>query len=717
MEWLGNLFKGVTNAVTGGISSLVSSVLQLLIEIISTLLVQLFTGICSLYINAMASLNSETIETWLGTAASDDMQNTIRGIALALCGLFATWEIVKCFYCYISGEQPQSKPTTILIKLLVFGTLSVTGITLSKTLFDVGIDMFKSLYTVTFESEGWWVNGDSFSGDTISGNFLLNSLWGSDSGGSVGSKIANVFVNGGTELNSSLVNTIIGAALIIFAFINMFKFLINMFEKFAAMIVYMYMAPIALSCGVSTTWKGVASAWFKNFMSQIVMWCIDVWVLYAGLNMMATGVGTLGSTYVLWSAICAGYMKIALHLDEVLKSVGLSVTKTSGNMLDDVLGVAGGVVSGVGAIMTGGTTAGIQKALSGASTAMKAAKTAGGGLKYAGAALKSAAGIGIGVLSDTVSNVGTFAGAWERGIRAPGRAASELPATIQDVKNNYSNHKSEAREERNKNDAMKQVLETGEDVNEASRENGNTAAACSQHNKALKRLDTLNGNDVLNRTFDNPNVRNAVAGNSLKNPTISNVEPVTITNKNGKQIDGFKVTARGETANGMTGVKTAFVTQSANDLKYYHDKSVSPIEASVKCGNKEYDVSVISGDDLMNVNDGWIASDTDEGAAFKIGDSGEAYVQVGNEISMLTNDDEGNVYETKGMMDSKSGNFIPGEKNTSGKFVPNYKQKAEIINKDNQVSKGTSMEDIVTTKISGGFNTTTKQQNKKANRK
>lgn len=664
MSGILSIFTGAVNAITGGISSIVATVFQLIIELISSLLVQLFSGICSLYITAMASINSDIITAWLGDAASADMQNTIRGIALALCGFFAAWEIVKYFYCYISGEQPQTKPTTILVRLLVFGTLSIAGITISTKLFDSGIDMFKSLKDVTFGKETYgWVGGN------VSGNFLLNSIVTDASSGNFKGMLVDV----STELYSSLVNTVIGAALIILAFINLFKFLMNMFEKFAAMIVYVYMSPIALSCGVSSSWRGVASAWFKNFISQIVMWCIDVWVLFGGLNLLATGFGTIGSTYVLWAALCTGYMKIALHLDEVLKSVGLSVTKTSGNMLDDVLGVAGGVVAGVGAVMTGGTSAGLQTALSGAKAAMSAAKTAGGVGNLAKAGLGSVSNIAKGIASDTVHNAGAFLGKWKNGAKNPWYEASQLPSRIQTMRNNSQNKIEEdrakeaaAKTERNKETAVDQEIKAQNKVEEASRDDApekDKKFAYSELNKARARGNALNYDDNLTSRFSTNSVGNAFdvkcMGGKVVGSNVISARPATLKSADGKhEINGTMLTMAGE-KDGKQYLQNCFATQEEKHLKsYVNDEDKIGVTSIATSDGEQFDYSIVACDNLTNLSDDYSACEADQGISYVEEDNGAvAYMQTGDKAMMVTKGENGEFYGTSGTIDS-SGEFI-----------------------------------------------------------
>ena len=666
MSGILSIFTGAVSAITGGISSLVATAFQLIIELIASLLVQLFSGICSLYITAMASINSDIITTWLGDAASADMQNTIRGIALALCGFFAAWEIVKYFYCYISGEQPQTKPTTILVRLLVFGTLSITGITISTKLFDSGIDMFKSLKDVTFGKETYgWVGGN------VSGNFLLNSIVTDASSGN----FTGMLVDVSTELYSSLVNTVIGAALIILAFINLFKFLMNMFEKFAAMIVYVYMSPIALSCGVSSSWRGVASAWFKNFISQIVMWCIDVWVLFGGLNILATGIGTIGSTYVLWAALCAGYMKIALHLDEVLKSVGLSVTKTSGNMLDDVLGVAGGVVAGVGAVMTGGASAGLQSAVGGAKAAMDAAKATGKFGKIAGAQLRSAADITKGAISDIKQNgfknfARPFLSAYNSGARNPLQAMSNFSDSISQMKDDRIEEdkarEATAKTERNKETAVDQEIKAQNKVAEASRDDApekDKKFAYSELNKARARGNALNYDDNLTSRFSTNSVGNAFdvkcMGNKVVGSNVISARPATLKSADGKhEINGTMLTMAGE-KDGKQYLQNCFATQEGKHLEsYVNDKDKIGVTSIATSDGEQFDYSIVACDNLTNLSDDYSACEADQGISYVEEDNGAvAYMQTGDNAMMVTKGENGEFYGTSGTIDS-SGEFI-----------------------------------------------------------
>lgn len=702
MSGILSIFTGAVSAITGGISSLVATAFQLIIELIASLLVQLFSGICSLYITAMASINSDIITTWLGDAASADMQNTIRGIALALCGFFAAWEIVKYFYCYISGEQPQTKPTTILVRLLVFGTLSITGITISTKLFDSGIDMFKSLKDVTFGKETYgWVGGN------VSGNFLLNSIVTDASSGN----FTGMLVDVSTELYSSLVNTVIGAALIILAFINLFKFLMNMFEKFAAMIVYVYMSPIALSCGVSSSWRGVASAWFKNFISQIVMWCIDVWVLFGGLNLLATGIGTIGSTYVLWAALCAGYMKIALHLDDVLKSVGLSVTKTSGNMLDDVLGVAGGVVAGVGAVMTGGTSAGLQTALSGAKAAMSAAKTAGGVGNIAKAGLGSVSNIAKGIASDTAHNAGAFLGKWQNRARNPGFAISEFPSKIQTMQNNSLNKIEEdrakeaaAKTERNKETAADQLLLADKNLAGMSRDSNKFAKnqAYNGYNNAIKRGEAVGINDNLTTKFNKPTQCNAInqkcMSSAIANPSITNAKPVTLKNQNGESINGYMMTMEGE-KDGQKFAQNVFATQSQDALRdFYTDNTEQIAHTSMTIDDgtedgKQLDFSVVACDNLTNLSNDYVAGEADQGITYTEEENGAVgYMTKGNETMMVTKGNNGEFYGTKGTIDS------------SGQFIQNKGAAPESLNSGTPVKQETTVSQFIQAKATNNMN-------------
>lgn len=404
-----NIFSLVGNLVSGAITDVFLGLWEMLISLIMQAIVLTLLVISNLYLNAMAQISSDTLENWLGTAAGTDMTQFFTAVGLAMAALFAAWELLKFVWAGVSGEQPTTRPLTIITGTFLYGAWTACAIPTSKLLFNVGQSMFNAMYTGLYGNAG-----ESFL--TNMANSYVNSTESAIDGTVTGAFTA--FSDGVLQI----ISLITGSILIILAIWNFLKFLFSMFTRFAILIFYIYLSPLAVSCGVSPKLRGITQSWFKNFITTMVLWCIDVWALYACLCLMQAGGIQTGAAWALWAGCCYGFAKSALHLDEIFQQLGMQVAQTRGGVLSDIgeiaktALIAANVVAGAGAGLAGAAAAG--HAGAGVGGALSAgAKAMFGGARSAGA---QAAKAGVGA----AKSVG-FRQGMKEAIRNTGKSLSK----------------------------------------------------------------------------------------------------------------------------------------------------------------------------------------------------------------------------------------------------------------------------------------------------
>ena len=313
-----------------GISALINTVGQFLISLISSLISVLFLLFASTILQAMCDLNLSTIEDWLGNAVGDNFVYTVTGVGLSICLLLTMWEMLKYVWTFVTGENPQSKPGAIAVKLLVYGAWTTIAISSSKVIFEAFHMIYNAVKEMLFGGSTPFESLSNFysSASSLTSNDLTSSINTIEGDTSILLRIID---------SLDIIPTIFGTVLLVLSMFQFMKLLLSSFSKFASIIMYIYLSPLATACGVSPSLKGITWSWFKNFISSLICWILNLWMIYSALCLLKTVPAIAsGANFFCWTGITIGWIRCGLSLDAILKDVGLSVTHSSGSVLQDM---------------------------------------------------------------------------------------------------------------------------------------------------------------------------------------------------------------------------------------------------------------------------------------------------------------------------------------------------------------------------------------------
>lgn len=334
----------IVDILGGTIGNLVIGLVQVIVTLVCTFFVSCLAAIAELFLQAMAVTPTQ-IESWLGaplTTGGFAELITYSGLGIAM--LFAIWELCRGLMASIQGDNPPMRPYVVGMRFLIFGAWAFGGIPFSKIIFDIGSRIYQS------------VPFDSVSGGVVS---EINSL-GDNLITGFGSWLDswNLTLVGGVSWASAIIGRILTTLLIVFAMLGFLKLLFTCSQRYVNMIFYTYFSPLAIACGVSSSWSKVTWTWLKTLLSTLVLWVLDVWCIFGGLNLLRASANAMANQANLIAALSCmlvtyGFMKGAVALDGIMSQFGATVTKTTGSLMGDmrdmmIMGhIAGGAVKGV----------------------------------------------------------------------------------------------------------------------------------------------------------------------------------------------------------------------------------------------------------------------------------------------------------------------------------------------------------------------------------
>lgn len=320
-QFLSDFANGAVDLLGGAIGNLFLGFFQAFVNFICSLLISCLAVIADIFMQAMA-ITPTDIETWLGpvlTTGSFAYIITISGLLIAF--LFGIWELCRGLVASIQGENPPIRPGVVLIRVIVYGSWSYAGIWFGKKIFDIGSRIYASVpfgtYNVTFSSG----IGNAF---TILSTSLSTWIGGTDENWAV-----------------ALVGRIMATLLIVFSMMGFLKLLFTCTQRYVNMIFYTYFAPLAIGCGVSSSWSKVTWTWLKTMLSTLVLWVLDIWCIFGGMNLLNASINAMSQQDQVLSAMSCllvtyGFMKGAIALDGIMSQFGATVTKTTGSLMGDM---------------------------------------------------------------------------------------------------------------------------------------------------------------------------------------------------------------------------------------------------------------------------------------------------------------------------------------------------------------------------------------------
>ena len=365
MDVLAAIFDWPANILGGTIGNLLLGAFQVIINLICGLLIGCLGTVGEVFLKAMA-VKPDEIDNWLGTAlTTGSFAETITISGMLIAALFAMWELCRGLMAFIQGENSPMRPGVILIRFIIFGSWTYAGIRFSKIIFGIGSKIYDA---VPFNRLSYG---------------LAETIWTMFSSAvvSIGTYITSSFAAlfGAYSWAAELLGHVMATALIIFSMIGFLKLLFTCSQRYVNMIFYTYFSPLAIACGVSSSWSKITWTWLKTMLSTLVLWVLDIWCIFGGYNLLQAGLGALSNQNDLIGALSCmlvtyGFMKGAIAFDGIMSQFGATVTKTTGSLMGDVRDM----------MVMSHAASSIGKTLSGISSGVNSALTQGSGVGNAG---------------------------------------------------------------------------------------------------------------------------------------------------------------------------------------------------------------------------------------------------------------------------------------------------------------------------------------------
>ena len=315
-----------------GIGLLVNTVVSFAIKLIMAIVSTIYFLAATIVLQAMCELDISVIDGWFDSAVGSNFTNTITGVGLFICLILTLWEMLKYIWTFVTGENPQSKPGAIAVKLLTYGAWTTVAIPTSKVLFTAFHEIYKAVKTMLFGGESvlvalgnFYSSGNSLTADSFTSS--ISAVEGENEG-------LSLFLRALDAIDTLPV--ILGTVLLVICMFQFLKLLLSAFSKFSSIIIYIYLSPLATGCGVSQSLRGITWSWFKNFVSSLICWILNLWMIYSTLCLFKAFPSGGGVQFFCWTGVTLGWVRCGQNLDSILKDVGLTVTHSSGSVMQDM---------------------------------------------------------------------------------------------------------------------------------------------------------------------------------------------------------------------------------------------------------------------------------------------------------------------------------------------------------------------------------------------
>lgn len=351
---MSDLVNWAADILGGTIGNMALGFIQLIVNVICTILVNCLGALAQVFLKAMAVTPTE-IETWLGASlTTGSFAETITISGLLIGAMFAIWELCRGLMSFIQGENSPVRPSVIFIRFIIYGAWSYAGIKFSKIIFSIGTRIYLATESAF---------------DSISGDFLSSVQTALENGGmslitllaSWGTPIAT---GGEVDWAVSMLGHVLTSVLLAFAMFNFLRLLFTCSQRYVNMIFYTYFSPLAIACGVSPSWSKVTWTWLKTMLSTLVLWVLDIWCVFGAYNLLQAGMSAISNMMQQEAALSCllvtyGFIKGAIAFDGIMSQFGATVTKTSGSLIGDIrdsmmaMHFAGGVAKTIGGSIAG----------------------------------------------------------------------------------------------------------------------------------------------------------------------------------------------------------------------------------------------------------------------------------------------------------------------------------------------------------------------------
>lgn len=132
---------------------------------------------------------------------------------------------------------------------------------------------------------------------------------------------------------------LINIIFIIVVVVEFIKFMFEIIERYLVVQILLISSPVAGACFVSRSTSSIFNNFFRMYLSQLFILCMNDLYLYLVATMMVTSL-MVSSTSIGNTMIIIVFLKCAQRIDSYMKSMGLSVAQTGGALMGSIMGAA-----------------------------------------------------------------------------------------------------------------------------------------------------------------------------------------------------------------------------------------------------------------------------------------------------------------------------------------------------------------------------------------
>lgn len=279
---------------------------------------KLFLSVTSIDINAIIGNINDTSGMLGGFKA---FSQGIQIIATALAAGIFVYQLFAILWGPMVGAKQTQSIGNLIVRAMIFIPLTYFMQDLMFGLFGVIQNMYNGILVGfnAYETAGLF----SYGGIAVDPATMFQDM--------------GYTMVGNTSIAGELCALVIGSVLLILVTWNFIKFMLEMTQRFVAMVVYTFLSPLAAACAVSVGGAQILKQTITLFLSSGVLWILNIWCVGIIIALFKSVVLVSVEKFFLWAVLCYGFIKIAQQLDDVFNAVGATNVRFSGSLLDDVM--------------------------------------------------------------------------------------------------------------------------------------------------------------------------------------------------------------------------------------------------------------------------------------------------------------------------------------------------------------------------------------------
>lgn len=276
------------------------------------------------------------------------LQQVIMVMAFSFAILSMVWQLFRSMGGQLSGDVEE--PWIIVARTGVFLFLIAFSQDLCNMFLDFATIFYKDMTNVNDATGGLTtlerIRDMIVNKELLPDQYSVDYISGLEDG--LSNQKAYIFYDLFRAVGVWFFESLLAFILIIPIMWNYIKLVLEAAERYVVMCVMYYSAPLALSMGASKSTNNITRSWARMYGSSLLMLILNVWCLKMFASAVACSLDIIVASqfnFFALALILFAFLKVAQHLDEYLSAMGLSVAKTGGSLIDDVMGTYGAISS------------------------------------------------------------------------------------------------------------------------------------------------------------------------------------------------------------------------------------------------------------------------------------------------------------------------------------------------------------------------------------